>query len=84
MNEKKTAKKRAVVRVTSPDTACGYVGHMTVDQLREVAVGDDFVANCPVCGLIHLSIEEIKEIESRKFTETKEYLETVKQTQAEE
>ena len=84
MNEEKTAKKRPVVRVTSPDTACGYVGHMTVDQLREVAVGDDFEANCPVCGMIHLSSEEIEELEARKFTETEEYLETIKQAQAED
>ena len=83
MNEDKTERKRHVVRVTSPDTACGYVGHMTVDQLKEVAVGDDFEANCPVCGMIHLTAAEIAEVEARKTTETPEYRDTASQARAE-
>ena len=82
MNEEKREKKRHVVRVTSPDTACGYVGHMTVDQLKEVAVGDDFEVNCPVCGMIHLTADEIVEVEARKTTETAEYREKASQAQA--
>ena len=82
MNEEKTEKKRHVVRVTSPDTACGYVGHMTVDQLKEVAVDDNFEANCPVCGMIHLTADEIAEVEAKRLTESTEYREKARQAQA--
>ncbi|OQX19860.1 MAG: hypothetical protein BWK76_03390 [Desulfobulbaceae bacterium A2] len=76
------SKKRHVVHVSTPDTACGYVGHMTVDELKEVAAGADFEVNCPVCGAIHLSREEIEAIEKEKFTDTEAYKATVRQAQA--
>lgn len=81
MSVEKEKKKRRVVRVTTPDTACGYVGHMTVDELEAVAAGSDFEVNCPICGQIHLSREEIEEIENEKFTDTEEYKETVRQAE---
>ncbi len=59
-------KKRRQVRVENPSGACGYVGHMTVDELKERAVGEKFDAACPICGLVHLSRDEIIELERRK------------------
>jgi hypothetical protein len=81
MSEPKEKKQRRTVRVTSPDTACGYVGHMTVDELVKVAAESDFEINCPICGQIHLSREEIIEIEKEKFTESEEYKKTVRQAE---
>ncbi len=71
MSEKKdteSKRKRRQVRAESPGTACGYVGHMTVDELKERAVGDKFDAACPICGLVHLSRDEIVELERQKVT----------------
>jgi hypothetical protein len=65
--------KRPKVRIESPNCACGYVGHMTVDELKERAVHDDVDLACPVCGLIHLSCEEIKAAEKVKITESERY-----------
>ena len=59
-------KKRRQVRVENPSGACGYVGHMTVDELKSRAVGDNVDGACPICGLIHLSMDEIIELERRK------------------
>lgn len=82
MSEKQGKRQRRVVRATAPDTACGDVGHMTVDELVAVAADAEFEVNCPACGQIHLSREEIEEIEQEKFTETEEYKKTVRQAQA--
>ena len=82
MSEPKAKKQRRVVRATAPDTACGDVGHMTVDELVAIAADSDFEVNCPACGQIHLSREEIEEIEKEKFTDTEEYKETVRQAEA--
>lgn len=81
MSEQKEKKKRRIVRVTAPDAACGYVGHMTVDELEKVAAGSEFEINCPACGQIHLDREEVEEIESEKFTDTEEYKETVRRAE---
>jgi hypothetical protein len=75
-------KKRHQIRVTRTDSACGYVGHMTVEELKRVTVGDNFDASCPSCGRIHLTREEIEEIEGRKITDSKEYKETTKEAEA--
>lgn len=69
--------------MTTPDTACGYVGHMTVDELKKIAVGTEFDASCPVCGQVHLTREEIEEIEKQKVTESTEYLQKSKEAKAE-
>ena len=50
----------------NPSGACGYIGHMTVDELKERAVGGKFDAACPICGLVHLSRDEIIELKRRK------------------
>ncbi|HHL32741.1 MAG TPA: hypothetical protein ENJ30_00085 [Desulfobulbaceae bacterium] len=59
-------KKRRQVRVENPSGACGYIGHMTVDELKSRAVGDNIDGACPICGLVHLSRDEIIELERRK------------------
>jgi len=59
-------KKRRQVRVENPSGACGYVGHMTVDELKSRAVGDNVDGACPICGLVHLSMDEIVELERQK------------------
>ena len=75
-------KKRHQIRVTRTDSACGYVGHMTVDELRKVTVGNNFDGACPTCGQIHLTREEIEEIEGEKVTDSKEYKDTTKEAEA--
>lgn len=61
------------IKVTRPDTACGYVGHMTAHELKEITTGSNFSASCPVCGMVHLNREEIEEIEKNKINESAEY-----------
>jgi len=74
-------KIRRQVRVESPGTACGYVGHMTVDELKERAVGDKFDAACPICGLVHLSRDEIVELERQKVTGSDRFDEVKKEAE---
>ncbi len=71
-------RKRRTVRVTTPDAACGDVGHMTVDELIAVAAHSDFEVNCPICGMIHLSREEIEELERERVVDSEEYKETTR------
>ncbi len=66
-------KNRPKVRIECPNCACGYVGHMTADELKDRAAHDDIDLACPVCGLIHLSYDEIEEIEKQKITESDRY-----------
>ena len=66
-------KKRRQVRVENPGGACGYIGHMTVDELKARAVGDNIDGACPICGLVHLSRDEIVELERQKVVGTKRF-----------
>jgi len=66
-------KKRRKVRAENPSGACGYLGHMTVDELKDRAVGEKFDAACPICGLVHLSKEEIIELERRTVRESERF-----------
>ena len=66
-------KKRRQVRAENPSGACGYLGHMTVDELKDRAVGEKFDAACPICGLVHLSKEEIIELERRTVRESERF-----------
>ncbi len=72
MNEKKK-KKRHQVRVENPSGACGYVGHRTADELKARAVGDNVDGTCPVCGMVHLSIDEIEELDQQKVIESSRF-----------
>ena len=66
-------KKRAVVRAENPSGACGKLEHMTVDELKARAVGDEFDGTCPACGQFHLTRAEIEKIEQEKVVESESY-----------
>ncbi len=68
-------RKRVQVRAENPSGACGYIGHMTIDELKARAVGENFDATCPACGKFHLTREEIDKINSEKVSESKSYAE---------
>lgn len=61
------------MRAENPTGACGYIDHMTIDELRERAVGEEFDATCPSCGLFHLTRVEIDQLNSEKFTESQDF-----------
>ncbi len=69
-NEKK---KRRQVRAENPSGACGYVGHLTADELKARAVGDEVDGTCPFCGLVHLSMDEIAELERQKVIQSERF-----------
>jgi uncharacterized Zn finger protein len=83
MSERKERKQRHLVRVEAPNCACGFVGHMTADELKQRAAHDDMDLSCPVCGLIHLSREEIEDLEKQKVVYSKRYRELQRQAEAE-
>ena len=74
--------KRYQVRAENPSGVCGYIGHMTIDELKARAVGDEFDATCPACGMFHLTKEEIDKLNNEKITDSKNY--AVMKEQAEE
>ncbi|HSO08387.1 MAG TPA: hypothetical protein VLR45_00195 [Desulfoprunum sp.] len=74
--------KRYQVRAENPSGVCGYIGHMTIDELKARAVGDEFDATCPACGKFHLTKEEIDKLNNEKITDSKSY--AVMKEQAEE
>jgi len=46
---------------------------MTVDELLEQTVPERCNLSCPLCGLIHLSREEIERIEEEKIVHSARY-----------
>ena len=66
-------KKRRQVRAENPGGACGYIGHMTVDELKYRAVGDQVDGTCPLCGQVHLTRDEIEELERQKVTSSERF-----------
>ena len=79
MNETNPHPYRTIVRVEAPNCACGFVGHMTADELKQRAAHDEMDLSCPVCGLIHLSREEIEDLEKHKVVNSKRYREIQRQ-----
>lgn len=73
MTVKSKKAKRRKVRAENPTGACGYIDHMTIDELRERAVGEEFDATCPSCGMFHLTRAEIDQLNSEKFTDSQDY-----------
>ena len=69
MQPKKTDK----IRVECPQCAGGSIGHMTVDELLELTLHERCNLSCPLCGLIHLSREEIERIEADKIVHSDRY-----------
>ena len=74
---------RRLVRVEAPGSACGFVGHMTADELKQRAAHADVDLSSPVCGLVHLSREEIEDLEKQKVVNSKRYREICRQALAE-
>ncbi|MFN2352980.1 MAG: hypothetical protein ABR512_00460 [Desulfopila sp.] len=61
---------RRKVRAENPTGTCGYIDHMTIDELRERTLGEEFDATCPSCGMFHLTREEIDQLNNKKFTDS--------------
>ena len=67
--------RRPKVRAENPSGVCGKIEHMTIDELKEIAVGDSFDGRCPACGMFHLTREDIELLEREKISESEYYLE---------
>ncbi|KJR97782.1 MAG: hypothetical protein VR65_22385 [Desulfobulbaceae bacterium BRH_c16a] len=76
--------RRSQVRAENPSGACGKLDHMTVDELKARAVGDEFDGTCPACGKFHLTRAEIEKIEREKVTDTTSYKEMKNEAEASE
>lgn len=76
--------RRTQVRAENPSGACGKLDHMTIDELKARAVGDEFDGTCPACGKFHLTRAEIEKIESEKVSESASYQEMKKEAEAEQ
>ncbi len=81
MSGRKKKIHRIKVRAENPTGACGYIDHMTIDELKERAVGDEFDGTCPACGMFHLTRDEIDRLNNEKITETYKYLELKRQVE---
>ena len=66
---------RSQVRAENPSGACGNVDHMTIDELKARAVGDNFDGSCPACGMFHLTRADIDRLQSEKISESVHYAE---------
>ena len=58
------------MRAERMDTQCGYMGHMTVDRIKERSFGGSINVACPECGKIHLTVEDTDEAEAGRLSET--------------
>jgi len=81
MPKKKTHPKRPKVRAENPSGVCGKIEHMTIDELRDIAVGDSFDGKCPACGMFHLTREDIEVLESEKVRDSEYYIEMKNQAE---
>ncbi|MEA2115114.1 MAG: hypothetical protein U9P36_06995 [Thermodesulfobacteriota bacterium] len=75
MMENRIRPGRPQVRAENPRGACGNIDHMTIDELKARAVGENFDGRCPACGMFHLTRSDIEILESEKISETKHYTE---------
>jgi 5-methylcytosine-specific restriction endonuclease McrA len=64
---------RPKVRAERIDTKCGYIGHMTVDEIKSRSFGEHVNVACPECGKIHLTVEETEEAEAATLRKNKRY-----------
>jgi hypothetical protein len=64
---------RPKVRAERMDTKCGYIGHMTVDQIKERSFGENINVACPECGKIHLTVEDTDEAEACLLSKTERF-----------
>ena len=64
---------RPKVRAERMDTRCGYIGHMTVDRIKERSFGENINVACPECGKIHLTVEDTDEAEACRLSKTEKF-----------
>jgi hypothetical protein len=76
--------RRTQVRAENPSGACGKLDHMTIDELKARAVGDDFDGTCPACGKFHLTREEIDKLEREKVIHSESYKAMKEEVEAQE
>ena len=81
MTEIRTRPGRPRVRAENPRGACGNIDHMTIDELKARAVGENFEGRCPACGMFHLTRSDIEILESEKISETEHYTEMKKEAE---
>ncbi|BDD88531.1 hypothetical protein [Desulfofustis limnaeus] len=72
---------RIQVRAENPSGACGNVDHMTIDELKARAVGDNFDGSCPACGMFHLTRADIEAVEAEKISDTEYFADMVKEAE---
>lgn len=65
--------KQFTIRVECPQCADGYIGHMTADEILQRTLNGGCSLACPLCGRIHLSREEIEQLEQEKIVHTERY-----------
>ena len=81
MTERTRKSRRSQVRAENPSGACGNVDHMTIDELKARAVGDNFDGSCPACGMFHLTRADIVRLEAEKISESQYYAEMKKEAE---
>ena len=81
MAQSATRSGRPKVRAENPSGACGNVDHMTIDELKARAVGDNFDGSCPACGMFHLTRADIERLQSEKISESAHYAEMKKEAE---
>lgn len=67
------SRKRIKVRAECPQCADGIIGHMTVDELLARALSEGCSLACPLCGRMHLTREEVEQVEQEKIVYTDRY-----------
>ncbi|MDK9708838.1 MAG: hypothetical protein OEL83_17485 [Desulforhopalus sp.] len=65
--------RRMQVRAENPSGSCGKLDHMTIDELKARAVGEEFDGSCPACGKFHVSRAEIDKIENERVVDSDSY-----------
>lgn len=81
MPEQEKKARRIQVRAENPSGACGNIDHMTIDELKARAVGDNFDGSCPACGMFHLTRADIEAVEAEKISETDYYADMVNEAE---
>jgi Zn-finger nucleic acid-binding protein len=76
--------RRTRVRAENPSGACGKLDHMTIDELKARAVGDEFDGTCPACGKFHLTRAEIDKLEQEKVTQSESFKKLKEEVEASE
>ncbi len=65
--------KKTGIKAETADTVCGEIPHMTVDQLAARLSIQSRELRCPACGRIHLTDEDVRNAEARRFSETERF-----------